>query len=251
MKSDYTVSNVLSASWRAFSSQVWILVGLLIGYTILSFTLSAVLQPVFSTSVAGGLFVNLLSLAVSLIFTLGYLKNIFQTLDGDEPRFSAYGQQAHKALRLFVAVIIYSFTVSIAACVTIIPYIYLLYQSVFAHVDLMRQSMPDIGWLPLFLTALGGLCLLLPAIYLGIRFMFCQAFIVDDNTGAIESLKKSWAITKGNMTFLVLLELVSFVIMIAGLMVFVIGIFVAVPLVYSMHCYTFRKLNRYRDDIAL
>ncbi|MDR1344563.1 MAG: DUF975 family protein [Tannerellaceae bacterium] len=249
MVSDFAVSNVLSASWKAFSSQVWILAGLLIGYIILSFTLGAVLQPAFSSSWGGLLFVDLLNAAISLIFMLGYLKNMFQALDGDEPRFSAYGQQAHKIGTLFVSSLLYGILVFVVALVTLLPYFYLLYDlSLIKETVLDPYSLPavsDIEWLSVLFTALGVLCLLLPAMYFGIRFMFYQAFIVSDNVGIIDSLKKSWEITKGHTLSLFLLTLASVGITIAGLLLFVIGLFVAIPLVYMMYCCAFRKLNHY------
>lgn len=80
-------------------------------------------------------------------------------------------------------------------------------------------------------------------ICLALRLQFFQAFIIEENAGIIESLHKSWEITRGQVLPLFMLALVMIGIMILGCILFGIGIFVAVPLIYMMYGYVFRKLN--------
>ncbi|MDR1357034.1 MAG: DUF975 family protein [Tannerellaceae bacterium] len=252
METRFTVTNVLSASWRALLSQIWILAGLLIGYTILSSILSVVLAPLLVSSSLGGLFLNLLNLVISLMFSLGYLKNIFQTLDGDEPRFSAYGQQARKIGTYFVASLLYGIVILAVAGVTVGPYFYTLHDlAMFKDTVFSPYLLPEVpegtGWAA-FLIMMGAVILLLPAMYLGLRLMFYQACIVDDEgVGILDSLKRSWEMTKGHMLPLFLLALASLGIMIVGFMAFIVGIFVAIPLVYIMYCCAYRRLNPYPE----
>ena len=100
--------------------------------------------------------INLISCIISCIFALGYMKNIFQALDGEEPQFSAYGQQARKIITYFVANLFMGIIVVFGICLFIIP-----------------------------------------GIYLALRLQFFTAFIVEEDTGIIESLKRSWEITRG------------------------------------------------------
>ena len=98
----FSISEVCSTSWQRTKTQIWVLAGLLIGMTIISFTLSAFAMPM-QKSIVGTIVINLISCIISCIFALGYMKNIFQALDGEEPQFSAYGQQARKIITYFVA----------------------------------------------------------------------------------------------------------------------------------------------------
>lgn len=132
---------------------------------------------------------------------MGYIKNLFQTLDGIEPQFSAYGQQAPKLVTFIIANIIYSIIVIVGLIIFIIP-----------------------------------------GIYLAIRLQFFMVFIVQEDAGIMESLRMSWNITKGNAMQLFLLGLAMIGITIVGLILLIVGVFVAGPLVYMMYCYTFRKL---------
>ncbi|MDR3142147.1 MAG: glycerophosphoryl diester phosphodiesterase membrane domain-containing protein [Tannerellaceae bacterium] len=201
MESKFTISEVLSASWAALKSQIWILVGLFIGYMILSFVFGLLLSPAM-TSIALSLIANLIFYVIAIVFTLGYTKNLFQTLDGEEPQFSAYGQQARKIGTYFVAGLLY--------CI---------------------------------LVFIGTLLLIIPGIYIALRLQFFVQLIVEEDAGIIESLQKSWNITKGQALPLFLLALVMMGICIVGFILLGVGIFVAAPLISLMCCCVFRKLN--------
>jgi uncharacterized membrane protein len=124
METKFVISDVIKSSWQALKSQIWILVGLLIGFVIISLLLSLLAIP-FMTSLPGNIGVQVCSVVISLIFGLGYVKNLFQALDGEEPQFSAYGQQASKILTYFIANILFSVIVLIGLFLFIIPGFYL------------------------------------------------------------------------------------------------------------------------------
>ncbi len=206
MKTELIISDVLRASWKYTKSQIWILAGLFIGYMIIALIIGALFTPSNSSTI-GIIITEIVSILIALTFTLGYVKNCFQTLDGEEPQFSAYVQEFHK-------IFTYLFTNIIVAVIVAI-----------------------------------GLCLLvLPGIYLGIRLQFSLALIVEEDAGVIESLKKSWALTKGHMGSLILLLLTMICVLIVGAILLGIGIFVAIPLTYVMYCYSFRVLSSISED---
>ncbi|SEG18849.1 glycerophosphoryl diester phosphodiesterase membrane domain-containing protein [Parabacteroides chinchillae] len=201
MEAKFMISEVFSTSWKYTKSQIWVLVGLLIGMFILSFTLGIFALP-SSGSITGQIIVNFISIIISLIFSMGYIKNLFQTLDGIEPQFSAYGQQARKIFTYCTASIIVGIAVFI-----------------------------------------GCLVFLIPGIYLALRLQFFAAFIVEEDASFMDSIKRSWEITQGQVGQLFMLILAMLGIMIVGILLFGIGILFAMPLIYMMYCYTFRKLN--------
>lgn len=201
MEPKFIISEVFGVAWKGTKSQLWILAGLLIGYCILSFTLAAFAMPMQS-SIIGKVIVNVISALFSILFSLGYIKNIFQALDGEEPQFSAYGQQSKNIFTYFFASLIMGIVV-MAGC----------------------------------------LFFIIPGVYLALRLQFFQAFIIEENAGIIQSLHRSWEITKGQAMPLFILALVMIGIVILGCILFGIGIFVAIPLIYMMYAYVFRKLN--------
>lgn len=201
MEPKFMISDVLGTSWRCTKEQIWVLVGLLIGYFILSSILSMFAMPVQSTMVSL-IVINVINILLSCLFSLGYVKNIFQALDGEEPQFSAYGQQSRKIFTFLIASIITTLIVFISLCILIIP-----------------------------------------GIYIGLRLQFFIAFIVEEDAGILDSLKRSWKITEGQVIPLFLLSLTLIGLFILGFIVLFVGIFVATPLIYTMYCEVFRKLN--------
>ena len=201
MEPKFMISEVFDTSWKHTKSQIWVLVGLFIGFSILSMIVTLFGMPA-QGSIVGRVIVQIVSLLISCIFMLGYVKNIFQALDGEEPQFSAYGQQSRKIITYLIANILFS----IAVCI-------------------------------------GTVLLIIPGIYLYLRLQFFTAFIVEENCGIIESLQKSWNMTQGQTLPLFLLLLTMIGTAIVGCILFFVGFFVAVPLIYMMQCYTFRKLN--------
>ena len=197
----FMISEVFGTSWKHTKSQIWVLVGLFIGFSILSMIVTLFGMPA-QGSIVGRVIVQIVSLLISCIFMLGYVKNIFQALDGEEPQFSAYGQQSRKIITYLIANILFS----IAVCI-------------------------------------GMVLLIIPGIYLYLRLQFFTAFIVEEDCGIIESLQKSWNMTQGQTLPLFLLLLTMIGTAIVGCILFFVGFFVAVPLIYMMQCYTFRKLN--------
>lgn len=106
MEPKFMISEVFGTSWKYTKSQIWVLVGLFIGYFILSSIISLFGMPA-QGSMVGKIIVNLISAVISSAFMLGYIKNLFQTMDGEEPQFSAYGQQSRKIFTYLIASIIY------------------------------------------------------------------------------------------------------------------------------------------------
>ena len=201
MEPKFMISEVFGTSWKHTKSQIWVLVGLFIGFSILSMIVTLFGMPA-QGSIVGRVIVQIVSLLISCIFMLGYVKNIFQALDGEEPQFSAYGQQSRKIITYLIANILFS----IAVCI-------------------------------------GMVLLIIPGIYLYLRLQFFTAFIVEEDCGIIESLQKSWNMTQGQTLPLFLLLLTMIGTAIVGCILFFVGFFVAVPIIYMMQCYTFRKLN--------
>lgn len=200
MEPKFKISSVVKTSWKITFTQIWVLVGLAIGYTILSGILSVFSSPAQGYT-AGVIIINIINILIGCIFTLGYTKNMFQTLDGEEPQFSAYGSQSRKLFTYLVANIIYA-----------------------------------------VIVVIGTILLIIPGIYLALRLQFYTALIVEEDAGIIESLKRSWEITRGQTWRLFLLSLVQIGFFLGGLILLLVGLFVAIPVVLMTYCETYRKL---------
>lgn len=132
MEPKFMISEVFGTSWKHTKSQIWVLVGLFIGFSILSMIVTLFGMPA-QGSIVGRVIVQIVSLLISCIFMLGYVKNIFQALDGEEPQFSAYGQQSRKIITYLIANILFSIAVCIGTVLLIIPGIYLVLTPAIFH----------------------------------------------------------------------------------------------------------------------
>ncbi|TET33373.1 MAG: hypothetical protein E3J72_16935 [Planctomycetota bacterium] len=94
------------------------------------------------------------------------------------------------------------------------------------------------------LIVLGGLILLIiPGIIFAIKYQFCIYFLVDQNTGIMESLKKSGEITDGAKLDLFLFGWILAGIVLLGALCLLVGLFAAVPTAMVAHAWVFRVLN--------
>ena len=200
-KLDY--SDIFKAALKGLKKQFWLLVGLIIGFTIVSSLLIIFATPAKGESVEiSDIIVSILGFILFCLFCMGYLKNCVQTLEEEEPQFSSYGQ---------VSRILLSFIV-----------MYLLFNVI---------------------VLIGTAFLIIPGVYLFLRLQFCFISMVDENTGIIESLKRSWSITKGYSLQLFILLLIMILISFIGSVALFVGIFIATPLIVLMYVYAYRKLT--------
>jgi len=99
------------------------------------------------------------------------------------------------------------------------------------------------------LVFVGLLLLIVPGIYLALRFGQYQMAIVDKDLGVIESLKYSAQITQGNVLNLFGLGIVCLLIVIAGFLALVVGLIVAIPVAYLASFVAYRWLQYGRASI--
>ena len=119
------LSDLFRQSWKSLWAQIWVLSGLLIGYVIIGLLLNAFIPPSDNHIGVAGIVIIAISVLFHLVFTLGYTKNMFQALDGEEPQFSAYGQMSRKIFIYFFASVIYAIVVCAGLVFGVVPGIYL------------------------------------------------------------------------------------------------------------------------------
>ncbi|MEK7558821.1 MAG: hypothetical protein AAB521_00780 [Patescibacteria group bacterium] len=91
-------------------------------------------------------------------------------------------------------------------------------------------------------VGIGFILLIIPGIYLAIKWQFYSFLIVDKNMGIMESFKKSSAMTEGVKWKLFLFALALAVINILGALVLVVGLIVTIPTTVMATIYIYRKL---------
>ena len=108
-----------------------------------------------------------------------------------------------------------------------------------------RKLLPAIGASILFgvMLVIGFLLLIIPGVYLLLRYGQFMNAIVDKDLGVMDSLRYSSSITTNNRLNLFLLALLSFAIVIAGLLALVVGLIFAYPVVWLSWMVAFRWMQ--------
>jgi len=102
------------------------------------------------------------------------------------------------------------------------------------------------------LITIGFLLLIVPGLFVLIRLQFIPYLIVDKNMGAIEAIKESYQITKGNTLKLFVLNLIVVpALVILGFLLLVVGVLFAIPMVYLMYAMVYDKLQQLYFDKKL
>jgi uncharacterized membrane protein len=89
----------------------------------------------------------------------------------------------------------------------------------------------------------GFILLIIPGIILSIRLSFFDYLIVDKNSRIVESLKKSWEITKGSTLNLFLLYFLLGLINLLGFFALTVGLFWSIPTTIIAEAFVYRKLS--------
>jgi uncharacterized membrane protein len=93
------------------------------------------------------------------------------------------------------------------------------------------------------ITLFGFILLIIPGIILSIRLGFFDYLIVDKNSRIVESLKKSWEITKGSTWNLFLLYFLLGLINLLGVFALIVGLFWSIPTTMIAEAFVYRKLS--------
>lgn len=158
-------------------------------------------QPLISS------LIQLVSVVVNLLLSIGILKVGLDISEGKEPQFSEIFSQTSYLIPYLIASIIVEVVVGI-----------------------------------------GFLLLIVPGVILMLKFMFCGYFIVDKDSGIMESLKHSSTITDGVKWKLLLFVLVLAVINGIGALLLGIGLLITAPLGLMATIWVYKQLLSQTED---
>lgn len=230
----FSVAETTKNAWNIFKNNfVTIIV-----YSTISFLLLSVLAVITQFLVTPEAFAGKMAVSFILIFmqaytTLGLYKLIFTLIDSEYYEFEI--SQVLPAFKMIVSYLIVVFLIAFII-------------TNFHFLILRLNEYPNIQTTVQVLATFLGL-------YLALRIMFFNNFIVDDQSGAIESLKQSFELTRGYflkvLTMLgIILLLIALPALIAQYYPFVsLTIIFTYPFVNIILAVTYRKLVYSHQDV--
>jgi len=93
------------------------------------------------------------------------------------------------------------------------------------------------------IVAIGLVFLIIPGIYLAVKYQFYDYLIVDKGMGPIDAVKRSGVLTEGVKRNLVLFWLMLMGINILGLLALGVGLIASVPVSWLANAYVYRRLQ--------
>lgn len=102
------------------------------------------------------------------------------------------------------------------------------FEKIFSQGGLLLATL-GAAFLYALMVGVGFLLLIIPGVYLLIRFFYFEIFIVDKQLGSINSLKNSWRLTTGNWWSIFGLAILLLLFNVAGALALVLGLLVTMP----------------------
>ena len=118
------------------------------------------------------------------------------------------------------------------------PGMLLLLSSINIDIDNLYSSM---GNIPVILSLI---LMIIPAIYLSVRLQFYDYFLIDEECGIVESIKKSADISKGYVLELFILSAVLSLIVLISIIPMGLGLIFSIPLSMVATSYVYIKLKK-------
>tara|TARA_B100001245_G_C22716993_1_gene348566 strand:+ start:85 stop:510 length:426 start_codon:yes stop_codon:yes gene_type:complete len=118
------------------------------------------------------------------------------------------------------------------------PGMLLLLSAINIDIDNLYSSM---GNIPVILSLI---LMIIPAIYLSVRLQFYDYFLIDEECGIVESIKKSADISKGYVLELFILSAVLSLIVLISIIPMGLGLIFSIPFSMVATSYVFIKLKK-------
>ncbi len=202
---DISIFNIFGKAWELFKENLSDLITITFFYLILVAIIYAIDPSNDKVDSAFDLILSIICGIAQMILTLGFYKSMLDTVDGNKPRIETLFNNRKPTL--------------------ILHYI--------------------LGSIIIGVGVLAGLIFfIIPGIFLAIRLQFYTYLLLEqEECDCMKALSTSWAMTEGHVINLFTLGLLSFFIVIAGVIAFLIGIFAAIPISIIMLALAYRILS--------
>jgi len=176
---------------------------------------------------------------------IGYTKFVFKIIDNHNHNISSIFNYFHFLKKYVLGLILYYFSLTIL----FLPFLlYLLLKYELEFFELLINSINDPYFQELVSTYFNFnelflifLVCLIPTIYFAIRLSFWSYFVIDKEDNALESIKKSWLLTKNKSFEICVFGMLLLFFNLLGALLLV-GICFTVPISYLFFCLYFRYL---------
>lgn len=240
MNKPFSVNEVMADAWTIAKKNIWIILGFTAIYFVTMFIITTILGVLLGEATASmALIQNILINLADAFISVAMYQVFFKLIDDDgDPEFPDFVPNLLKAFNFVLVKLIIGLVAVVL--IAIIAAVYFLNSP-----EIEIDPANPFSWelVPVFVL------IAIPLIYFTIRLCFSLCFIVDQESGATESISQSWTLTKGNFWFLFGMFAIILGINILGALALFVGLFFTFPFSILMIIISYRHMvNSYTDE---
>ena len=233
---EFSKREIITSSWNIMKPHLSLLILAILFIFGLNLLLSALQEEILGDIKAQSILFTIAAYLFQMGLNLGMLRISLNIINNKEVNFSQLFGSFDVLIPYILATIVLIAILLIAAS----PGIILLLVSVSADWDSMSNLEAPDDWsviIPIIL-------IIIPAVYISVRLQFYNYFLLDEETGIIESIKRSAEISKGYVGELFLLGAVLSIIILVSIIPLGLGLLISIPLSTMATSYVYLKLKR-------
>ena len=232
---EFSKREIITSSWNIMKPHLSLLILAILFIFGLNLLLSALQEEILGDIKAQSILFPIAAYLFQMGLNLGMLRISLNIINNKEVNFSQLFGSFDVLIPYILATIVLIAILLIAAS----PGIILLLVSVSADWDSMSNLEAPDDWsviIPIIL-------IFIPSVYISVRLQFYNYFLLDEETGIIESIKRSAEISKGYVGELFLLGAVLSIIILVSIIPLGLGLLISIPLSTMATSYVYLKLK--------
>ena len=232
---EFSKREIITSSWNIMKPHLGLLILAVLFIFGLNLLLSALQEVLLGDITSQSVIFTLAAYLFQMGLHLGMLRITLNIINNKEVNFSQLFDSFNVLIPFVLATIVFIAILLIAAS----PGIMLLLASASADWDSMSNLEAIDNWsviIPIIL-------IIIPAVYISVRLQFYNYFLLDEESGIIESIKRSAEISKGNVGELFLLGAVLSIIILISIIPLGLGLIFSIPLSTMATSYVYLKLK--------
>ena len=232
---EFSKREIITSSWNIMKPHLSLLILEILFIFGLNLLLSALQEEILGDINAQSILFTIAAYLFQMGLNLGMLRISLNIINNKEVNFSQLFGSFDVLIPFILATIVFIAILLIVAS----PGIILLLASVSADWDSMSNLEAIDNWsviIPIIL-------IIIPAVYISVRLQFYNYFLLDEETGIIESIKRSAEISKGYVGELFLLGVVLSIIILVSIIPLGLGLLISIPLSTMATSYVYLKLK--------
>ena len=232
---EFSKREIITSSWNIMKPHLSLLILAILFIFGLNLLLSALQEEMLGDIKAQSILFTIAAYLFQMGLNLGMLRISLNIINNKEVNFSQLFGSFDVLIPYILATIVLIAILLIAAS----PGIILLLVSVSADWDSMSNLEAPDDWsiiIPIIL-------IFIPSVYISVRLQFYNYFLLEEEGGIIESIKRSAEISKGYVGELFLLGAVLSIIILVSIIPLGLGLLISIPLSTMATSYVYLKLK--------